>query len=98
MTLVGWLQIALFAVIITLLTRPLGGYLAWVYAGERTLRPLETALYRIGGISQKPNRPHTNIQSRYSFSTLLVALSGSPIVVCVTAVRLSEDHIRNFHS
>jgi len=55
MTVYGWLQIALFAVIVGLLTRPLGGYLARVYAGERTwlqpvLGPVETALYRIAGI------------------------------------------------
>jgi len=55
MTTVGWLQIAIFAAAIGLLTRPLGGYLARVYAGERTplqplLGPLERALYRFAGI------------------------------------------------
>jgi len=33
MTVAGWLQIALFAAVVGLLTRPLGGYLARVYAG-----------------------------------------------------------------
>ena len=52
---VGWLQIAVFAATIGLLTRPLGGYLARVYGGERTLLrpllgPLEQALYRFAGI------------------------------------------------
>jgi hypothetical protein len=51
MSIVGWLQIAVFAATIGLLTRPLGGYLARVYGGERTLLrpllgPLEQALYR----------------------------------------------------
>jgi potassium-transporting ATPase potassium-binding subunit len=55
MTAIGWLQIALFAGIIGLMTRPLGGYLRRVYAGEKTflgltLRPLENALYRLAGI------------------------------------------------
>ena len=55
MSIVGWLQIAVFAATIGLLTRPLGGYLARVYGGERTLLrpllgPLEQALYRFAGI------------------------------------------------
>ncbi len=55
MTVIGWLQIALFAAIVGILTRPLGGYLARVYAGQRTslqplIAPLETALYRLAGI------------------------------------------------
>jgi K+-transporting ATPase ATPase A chain len=36
MTVAGWLQIAIFTVIVGLLARPLGGYLTRVYAGERT--------------------------------------------------------------
>jgi K+-transporting ATPase ATPase A chain len=55
MSIVGWLQIAVFTATIGLLTRPLGGYLARVYGGERTLLrplldPLEQALYRFAGI------------------------------------------------
>ena len=58
MTVIGWLQIALFALIIGLLSRPLGAYLARVYAGERTmlrplLGPIEAALYRVAGIEPK---------------------------------------------
>jgi Potassium-transporting ATPase A subunit len=55
MTVIGWLEIAVFAAIVGLLTRPLGGYLARVYAGHRTLLqpligPIEAALYRFAGI------------------------------------------------
>ena len=55
MSIVGWLQIAVFAATVGLLTRPLGGYLAHVYGGERTLLGpllgrLEQALYRFAGI------------------------------------------------
>jgi K+-transporting ATPase ATPase A chain len=35
MTTFGWLEIIVFAATIGLLTRPLGGYLTLVYAGER---------------------------------------------------------------
>jgi potassium-transporting ATPase potassium-binding subunit len=55
MTIAGWLQIALLVVTVGLMVRPLGGYLARVYAGERTflqpmLRPIELSLYRVAGL------------------------------------------------
>jgi K+-transporting ATPase ATPase A chain len=55
MSVVGWGQIGLCALPVGALARPLGGYLARVYAGERTalqpiLRPIETALYRLAGV------------------------------------------------
>ena len=56
MTINGWLQIAFYCVLLTLLTKPLGGYMTRVFAGERTLlspvlRPLERGLYRLSGIN-----------------------------------------------
>jgi len=58
MTIVGWVQIALFSVIVILITRPLGGYMTRVFAGERTflspiLRPVERAVYWCCGIDEK---------------------------------------------
>jgi K+-transporting ATPase ATPase A chain len=58
LTLNGWLQIALFCAIVVLLTRPVGGYLTRLFAGERTLlspvlRPLEVGLYRLSGIDER---------------------------------------------
>jgi K+-transporting ATPase ATPase A chain len=55
MSVVGWAQIGLLALLISLLVRPLGGYLARVYTGERTmlqpiLGPIERALYRLAGV------------------------------------------------
>ena len=46
MTFNGWLQIALFSVLIVLIAKPLGGYMTRVFNGERTflrpvVRPLE---------------------------------------------------------
>jgi len=54
MTTNGWVQCAIFFGLVLLLTRPLGGYMARVFAGERTwlaplLRPVERALYRLIG-------------------------------------------------
>jgi potassium-transporting ATPase potassium-binding subunit len=58
MTVSGWLQIALFGAIVILITRPLGGYMTRVFAGERTflspvLRPVERAVYWCCGVDEK---------------------------------------------
>ena len=58
MTISGWVQIGLFSVIVILVTRPLGGYMTRVFAGERTflspvLRPVERAVYWCCGIDEK---------------------------------------------
>lgn len=55
MTINGFLQIALYLLVLILLVKPLGGYMARVYEGERTLldpvlRPAERLLYRIFGV------------------------------------------------
>lgn len=53
MTVQGWLQIALYAAVLTALTPLIGGYMARVYRGERlalldrVLGPLERLLYRL---------------------------------------------------
>ncbi len=57
MTVNGWLQVALYCVLLVLLTNPLGGYMTRVFAGERTLlspvlRPLERGLYRVSGVDE----------------------------------------------
>ena len=58
MTANGWIQIALFSVIVIAITRPLGGYMTRVFAGERTflwpvLRPVERAVYWCCGVDEK---------------------------------------------
>ena len=58
MTANGWIQIALFSAIVIALTRPLGGYMTRVFAGERTflwpvLRPVERAVYWCCGVDEK---------------------------------------------
>jgi K+-transporting ATPase ATPase A chain len=58
MTISGWIQIALFSVIVILIARPFGGYMTRVFAGERTflspvLRPIERAVYWCCGVDEK---------------------------------------------
>ena len=70
MTTTGWLEIVLFAGIVGLLTRPLGGYLQRVYSGEPTLlrpllAPIENALYRLAGV--KPDGEQDWLQYTISF-------------------------------
>ena len=57
MTVNGWIQIALYAVLIIALTKPVGFYMTRVFSGERTflspiLRPVERAIYAICGVNE----------------------------------------------
>jgi K+-transporting ATPase ATPase A chain len=58
MTIIGWVQVALFIAVIAVLVRPLGFYLTKVFAGEKVLlspvlRPVENAFYAIAGVKAK---------------------------------------------
>jgi potassium-transporting ATPase potassium-binding subunit len=58
MTAIGWIQIVLFCAIIVALTKPLGWYMTRVFEGQWTflspvLRPIEVAIYWIGGVDEK---------------------------------------------
>ncbi|HXV98478.1 MAG TPA: potassium-transporting ATPase subunit KdpA, partial [Anaerolineae bacterium] len=55
MTLIGWSQIGLYMLVLLLLVKPLGAFMARVYQGERTfldpvLGPVERLLYRLSGV------------------------------------------------
>jgi potassium-transporting ATPase potassium-binding subunit len=57
MTANGFIQIALYCVVVTLLVKPFGFYMTRVFTGEQTflsllLRPLERALYRLSGVKE----------------------------------------------
>ena len=73
----GWLQIAIFALIVIAVTRPFGGYMTRVFAGEPTilhplLRPVERLLYRLAGVEE------TGEQSwrRYALAMLSFSVVG----------------------
>src|SRR6195256_1421230 len=58
MTVIGWIQILLYCAIIAATVPMLGAYMTRVFNGERTflspvLRPIETVLYRIGGVDER---------------------------------------------
>ena len=57
MTFQGWVQIALYVLVIVVITKPLGGYMTRVFNGERTLlspvlQPVERLLYRVSGVDE----------------------------------------------
>src|SRR5882672_1596843 len=77
MTSNGWLQIALFSLIVIAITRALGGYMTRVFAGERTplsplLRPVERFVYWCSGVDETEEQPwHT-----YAVSMLFFGVAG----------------------
>jgi K+-transporting ATPase ATPase A chain len=77
MTINGWIQIALFSVIVIALTKPLGGYMTAVFSGERTflspvLRPLERIIYKICGVDEAREQ-HWVV---YAVAMLLFSVAG----------------------
>jgi K+-transporting ATPase ATPase A chain len=77
MTFNGWLQIALFCVVIALLVKPLGGYMTRVFTGERTflspaLGPVERLFYRLSGVDERSDQNWLT----YAVSMLLFSLVG----------------------
>jgi len=89
MTVSGWLQIALFVAIVGLLIRPLGGYLARVYAGERTLLrpligPIEAALYRLAGVEPDVE------QGWYGYTVSLLVFHAFGIIALYSLLRLQS--------
>jgi potassium-transporting ATPase potassium-binding subunit len=68
----GWFQIGVFLLVIFLITKPVGVFLARVFSGERTLldwvlRPIEKLIYRLTGIDEK----HEMRWTEYAVSMLL---------------------------
>src|SRR5262245_58810669 len=77
MTINGWVQIALFGAIVILITRPLGGYMTRVFAGERTflspvLRPVERVVYWCCGVDEKEEQHWLT----YAVAVLFFSVAG----------------------
>jgi K+-transporting ATPase ATPase A chain len=71
-------EYGLFLALVALLVKPLGGYMARVFAGERTfldpvLRPIERRIYRVGGIDATREMGFT----QYARSFVLFGLVGT---------------------
>jgi K+-transporting ATPase ATPase A chain len=77
MTFNGWLQIALYCVVVILLVKPFGGYMTRVFNGERTLLspvlgPVERLFYRACGVNESTEQNWVS----YTVAMLLFSLAG----------------------
>jgi potassium-transporting ATPase potassium-binding subunit len=89
MTFNGWLQIALFAVLVVLLTKPFGGYMTRVFTGERTLlrpvlRPIELGIYKMCGVREDEE------QHWVSYAVAMLAFSFAGFVIMYGIQRLQN--------
>jgi K+-transporting ATPase ATPase A chain len=83
----GWFQIGFFLLVIFLITKPLGVFLARVFSGHRTfldpvLRPIEKLIYRLTGINEK----HEMRWTEYAIAMLL--FSGVSMAVLYLIERM----------
>jgi potassium-transporting ATPase potassium-binding subunit len=81
MTVIGWLQIILYCVIVLVLVKPLGWYMTRVFNGERTflspvLQPVEIALYRVSGVDERREQHWLT----YTVAMLLFHVGGVLII------------------
>ena len=77
MTINGWIQIAIFCLAILICVKPLGGYMARLFEGERTflsplLTPVERFIYRLCGIDEADEQRWT----QYTTAMLVFSLAG----------------------
>src|ERR1700736_3771060 len=85
----GWFQIGFFLLVIFLITKPLGVFLARVFSGEKTfldwvLRPIEKLIYRLSGINEK----HEMRWTEYAIAMLL--FSGVSMALLYLIERLQK--------
>src|SRR5262249_28141405 len=77
MTVIGWVQILFYCLIIVAITPVLGAYMTRVFNGERTflsfaLRPVEIAIYKIAGVDER----HEQHAVTYTVGMLLFHVGG----------------------
>jgi K+-transporting ATPase ATPase A chain len=94
MTANGWLQIALFFVVVLALTKPLGAYMFRVFEGDRqplprVFGPVERALYRLCGVKADAEQTWPV----YAFSLLAFSFFG----VLVTYAIQRLQHVLPFN-
>jgi K+-transporting ATPase ATPase A chain len=77
MTIMGWMQIVVYLVVLVLLVKPLGSYMAKVFLGERTFlspicQPIERMLYKFAGIREQEEMDWKT----YTISFLILSVIG----------------------
>jgi potassium-transporting ATPase potassium-binding subunit len=89
MTANGWLQVFFLLLVVLLITKPLGGFMARVYGRERTwldpvMRPVERVLYRLTGVDES----HEMDWREYALALLL--FSGVSMIVLYVLQRAQQ--------
>jgi K+-transporting ATPase ATPase A chain len=89
MTINGWLQIFVFLGLIFVVTKPLGVFMARVFARERTfldpvLRPIERLLYRITGVDESHEMRWTE------YATSMLVFSAVSMLVLYLIQRMQN--------
>ncbi|HEY1800207.1 MAG TPA: potassium-transporting ATPase subunit KdpA [Terriglobales bacterium] len=88
MTANGWFQILLFLLLIFLVTKPLGIFMARVFSKEHTfldfaLRPIERLLYRVTGVDEEHEMPWTE----YAIAMLLFSVVSMLVLYLMQRVQ-----------
>jgi K+-transporting ATPase ATPase A chain len=88
MTANGWFQIALFFVVLLVITKPIGVFMARVFAREKTfldpvLRPVERLLYRCTGIDES----HEMDWKEYAVAMLLFSAVSMLLLYLIERVQ-----------
>jgi K+-transporting ATPase ATPase A chain len=91
MTVFGWAQITFYLVVLLALVKPLGGFMARVYQGERTfldplLSPVEHTIYQMVGISLEQE------MSWQTYALALLVFNGLGLVI-VFALQLVQNRL-----
>ncbi|HKT58573.1 MAG TPA: potassium-transporting ATPase subunit KdpA [Gemmatimonadales bacterium] len=90
MTANGWLQIALYSVVLLALTKPVGVYIVKVYEGSLIwLRPVERLLYRLAGVDPEKDQHWTE----YAAAMLIF----SAVSMLLTYLVLRLQHVLPFN-
>jgi len=87
MTANGWIQFAIFSVILLLTVKPMGVYMARVFEGERTLlspalRPIERLVYRLCGVNAEAE------MNWRQYAYAMLGFSGVSLVLTYVVQRL----------
>jgi potassium-transporting ATPase potassium-binding subunit len=88
MTINGWVQILVFLALILAVTKPMGVFMARVFAGERTfldpvLRPVERAIYRVTGVDEK----HEMRWTEYAIAMLLFSAVSMLVLYLIQRIQ-----------
>ena len=101
MTANGWLQIAVFFVLVLLAAKPMGLYMARVYERKTTwldpvLVPVERVLYRLTGIDAGAEMPWTEYGAAmliFSLATLLLTYAIERLQHAIPIPMLNPQHL-----